>query len=188
NKLLGEFTLTGIPPAPRGVPQIEVSFDIDANGILNVTAKDKATGKAQSMQITAPNKLNEAEVERMRKEAEQFAEQDKKRKEEIETINQADTLVYSTEKMLNEYKDKIDENTAKPVKDKISELKKLLAEEKKDVAKIKSLVGEIEQLAQKMGAAMYQQSQQAQQSQQGPQQDAGQGEVHDTEAKEKDKK
>ena len=188
NKLLGEFTLTGIPPAPRGVPQIEVSFDIDANGILNVTAKDKATGKAQSMQITAPNKLNEAEVERMRKEAEQFAEQDKKRKEEIETINQADTLVYSTEKMLNEYKDKIDENTAKPVKDKISELKKLLAEEKKDVAKIKSLVGEIEQLAQKMGAAMYQQSQQAQQSQQGPQQDAGQGDVHDTEAKEKDKK
>jgi len=186
NKLLGEFTLTGIPPAPRGVPQIEVSFDIDANGILNVTAKDKATGKEQSMQITAPNKLDESEVEKMRKEAEQFAEQDKKRKDEVEIINQADTLVYSTEKMLADYKDKIDEKTAKPVTDKIDELKKLLAEEKKDVAKIKSLVEEISKLAQQMGAAMYQQTQQ---QQAGSKPEAGKEEkVHDTEAKEKDKK
>src|SRR4030043_479133 len=98
NKLLGQFDLVGIPPAPRGVPQIEVTFDIDANGILSVTAKDKGTGKEQSIKITAPNKLNEAEVERMKKEAEQHAESDRQRKEEIETINQADTLGYATEK------------------------------------------------------------------------------------------
>ncbi len=187
NKLLGEFTLTGIPPAPRGVPQVEVTFDIDANGILNVSAKDKATGKEQSMQITAPNKLNEADVEKMKKEAEQFADKDKKRKEEVETINQADTLVYSTEKMLEEHKDKIDEKTIKPVKDKIDELKKLLAVEKKDVAKIKSLVDEISQLAQKMGASMYQQQQASKAGQKQNKPDETAGNVHDTEAEEKDK-
>ncbi len=184
NKLLGEFTLTGIPPAPRGVPQIEVDFDIDANGILNVKAKDKATNKEQSMQITAPNKLDDAEVEKMRKEAEQFNEQDKKKKEEVELINQADTLVYSTEKLMQDHKGKIDENAVKPVTDKIADLKKLLAEEKKDLVKIKALVDEISQLAQKMGASMYQKQQQASEK---PEADKDAG-VHDTEAKEKDSK
>ena len=94
NKALGRFELVGIPPAPRGVPQIEVTFDIDANGIVHVTAKDLGTGKEQSIKITASQKLNEEEVEKMRKDAESHAEEDKKRKQDVETINQADTLVY----------------------------------------------------------------------------------------------
>jgi molecular chaperone DnaK len=183
NKFLGEFTLTGIPPAPRGIPQIEVSFDIDANGILNVSAKDKATGKEQSIQITSPNKMDEADVERMRKEAEQFAEDDRKRKEEVEIINQADTLVYSTEKMLEDYKDKIDSKTSDPIKDKISEIKKCLSEEKKDVSKIKSLIEDIGKLAQKIGAEMYQQSGKGEENSGTA---GSEDNIKDTEAKEKD--
>lgn len=184
NKSLGEFNLTGIPLAPRGLPQIEVSFDIDANGILNVSAKDKATGKEQSIQITAPNKMNEEDVEKMRKEAEQFAEKDKQRKEEVEILNQADTLVYSTEKMIEEHKDKIDKETIKPVTDKISELKKLLSEEKKDVQKLKTLVEEVSQLAQKIGTEMYQ-KQAAKEKEAGKKPEEN---VQDAEAKETDSK
>ena len=99
--------LVGIPPAPRGIPQIEVTFDIDANGIVHVTAKDKATGKEQKIQITAKTKLSEAEIEKMVKEAEKFAEEDKKRREEAELFNQANTMVYSTEKSLKDYGDKV---------------------------------------------------------------------------------
>ncbi|MDP2909176.1 MAG: molecular chaperone DnaK, partial [Nanoarchaeota archaeon] len=111
NKSLGRFDLIGIPPAPRGIPQIEVTFDIDANGIINVSAKDLGTGKQQSIVITASQKLKEEEVEKMRKDAEQYAEQDKKKKEEVEIKNQADTSVYTTEKMLADYGDKIDKDT-----------------------------------------------------------------------------
>ena len=109
NKILGQFDLVGIPPAPRGIPQIEVSFDIDANGILHVNAKDLGTGKEQNIRITASQKLSEDELERMKKEAEQFADVDRKKKEEIETINQADNLVYTTEKLFKDLEGKVPE-------------------------------------------------------------------------------
>jgi len=156
NKSLGRFDLVGIPPAPRGVPQIEVTFDIDANGIVHVTAKDLGTGKEQSIKITASQKLNEEEVEKMRKEAEAHAEEDKKRKEDVETINQADTLVYSTEKMFKEFEGKVDAKELETVKGKIMELKELLKPEKKDAAAIKAKMEEANQLVQKMSTEMYQ--------------------------------
>jgi len=113
NKTLGRFMLDGIPPAPRGVPQVEVSFDIDANGILNVSAKDKATGKEQKITITASSGLSEEEVEKMKKDAEAHADEDKKKKEEIEIKNQADVVVFSTEKLIKESGDKMKEDERK---------------------------------------------------------------------------
>ena len=107
NTELGRFDLVGIPPAPRGVPKIEVTFDIDTNGIVHVTAKDTGTGKEQTIKITAPTKLSQAEIDKMIKDAEKFAETDKKQREEIELINQANTIVYSTEKSLKDYGDKV---------------------------------------------------------------------------------
>ncbi|GAF95055.1 unnamed protein product, partial [marine sediment metagenome] len=107
NTELGRFDLVGIPPAPRGMPQIEVTFDIDANGIVHAHAKDLGTGKEQSIKITAPKKLSKEEIDKMVREAEKFAENDKKKKEEVETINQADTLVYTVEKSLKDYGDKV---------------------------------------------------------------------------------
>ncbi|MBS3149815.1 molecular chaperone DnaK [Candidatus Woesearchaeota archaeon] len=158
NKSLGRFDLVGIPPAPRGIPQIEVTFDIDANGIVHVNAKDLGTGKEQSIKITASQKLNEADIEKMRKEAEQFAEQDKKRKEEIEIINQADSLVYSTDKLLEDFKGKIDDARITKVKEQIDELKKLLEEENKDVNKVKEKLDEINKIIQEMSIELYQQA------------------------------
>jgi len=154
NKLLGQFDLVGIPPAPRGLPQIEVAFDIDANGILNVTAKDLGTTKEQSMRITAPNKLDTAEVERMRKQAEEFAEQDKTRKEEIETINQADALVYNSEKQLKDFEGKVSEKELKSIKEKIAELKKML-DEKKPAAEIKKKLDETQKAFYKAAEELY---------------------------------
>ncbi|MBW2970480.1 Hsp70 family protein, partial [Candidatus Woesearchaeota archaeon] len=161
NKLLGQFDLVGIPAAPRGVPQIEVSFDIDANGILNVSAKDLGTGKEQSMSISAPNKLDSAEVERMRKQAEEFADTDKKKKEEIETINQADTLVYTAEKQLKDFEGKVSEKEVKGIKDKIDELKKLLAESPRDPVKIKQKLEECNKLLHAAATALYQKASKA---------------------------
>lgn len=156
NKLLGQFDLVGIPPAPRGIPQIEVTFDIDANGILNVTAKDLGTQKEQSLNITAPNKLNKDEVEKMKKEAEAHADADTKRKEEIETINQADTLVYTTEKTVKELEGKYDKKDLDAIKAKVKELKELLKAEKKDIAAIKKKSDELTQIAQKAATELYQ--------------------------------
>jgi len=180
NKSLGRFDLVGIPPAPRGVPQIEVTFDIDANGIVHVTAKDLGTGKEQSIKITASQKLNEDEVEKMRKEAEAHAEEDKKRKEEVETINQADTLVYSTEKMFKEFEGKVDNKELETVKGKIMELKELLKPEKKDTAAIKAKMEEVNQLVQKMSTEMYQKVAEEQAKKQ-QQQQAGAGKAGTTE-------
>ncbi len=132
---LGNFVLTGIAPAPRGVPQIEVTFDIDANGILNVSAKDKGTGKFQSISISASNKLSKDEIEKMKKEAEQFAEEDKKEKETIETLNNGESLAYTVEKTINEAGDKLDDATKDKVKGIVKDLKD--AVEKKDVDKVK---------------------------------------------------
>ncbi len=171
NKRLGRFDLVGVPPAPRGIPQIEVTFDIDANGIVHVSAKDLGTGKEQSIKITASQKLNEEEVERMKKEAEAHAEEDKKRKEEIETINQADALVYSTEKLFKDFEGKVDSKELETVKGRIMELKELLKPDKKDIAAIKKKLDEVNQLVQKMSTEMYQKvaQEQAKKQQQGAQ-------------------
>jgi len=156
NKSLGRFDLIGIPPAPRGIPQIEVSFDIDANGIVHVTAKDLGTGKEQSIKITASQKLSETEIEKMKKEAEMHAEEDKKKKDEIEIVNQADGLVYSTEKLFEDMKGKVDDAKMEEVKSDIAELKKLLEPQKKDVEEIKKKLDEINKKVQDMSVAMYQ--------------------------------
>ncbi len=154
NKTIGRFELVGIPPAPRGVPQIEVTFDIDANGILNVSAKDLANGKEQSIRIQASSGLSEEEIQRMVKEAELHAEEDKKRKELIEARNQSDTLIYSTEKNLKELGDKIDETTKNQINEKIEALKKVM--EGDDPAAIKSAQDELMQAAHKLAELMYQ--------------------------------
>ncbi len=164
NKLLGNFDLVGIPPAPRGIPQIEVAFDIDANGIVHVTAKDLGTGKQQSIKITASQKLDEKELERMRKEAEDFAEQDRQRREEAETINQADSLVYSTEKLLSDFKGKVASDKIEKIEKGIAELKELLKATPKDASKIKERMEEFNKLVQEASTELYQKAQQAQQS------------------------
>ena len=157
NKSLGRFTLAGIPPAPRGVPQIEVTFDIDANGILHVSAKDMATGKAQSITITGSTKLSDEEIERMRKEAEEHAEEDRKRKEKVEARNNAETLIYTTEKTLEELKDKISSEKREKAEKAIKELKEAL--EKDDVEEIKKKTDELSKASQEMAVEAYQKAQ-----------------------------
>ena len=172
NKTLGRFDLVGIPPAPRGVPQVEVSFDIDADGIVHVSAKDLGTGKEQSIKITASQKLDKEEIERMKKQAEEHAEEDKKRKGDIETVNQADAVIYSTEKMLNELKDKGDKSKLEGVKKEVDALKELMKPEKKDVAAIKAKLDELNKKAQEVSTELYQkaaQEAQAKQAKQAPQ-------------------
>ncbi len=161
NKSLGRFILDGIPPAPRGVPQIEVTFDIDANGILNVKASDKATNKVQHITITGSSNMSDAEIEKMRKEAEQFAEEDKKKKESVETRNKAESLVLQAERTLKDAGDKVADDIKKPVTEKIDALKKLL-ESKDDKgapnAKPEDLqkgYEELSEVIQKVGAEMY---------------------------------
>ncbi|PKO07280.1 MAG: molecular chaperone DnaK [Chloroflexi bacterium HGW-Chloroflexi-3] len=155
NKSLGKFVLDGIPPAPRGVPQIEVTFDINANGILNVNAVDKATNRSQNITITASSGLNDAEVEKMRKEAEMHAEEDKRRKQLVEARNHADNLIYQTEKMLRENADKIDSEKKQQIDTKISDLRSKVTGD--DVEGIQKLIQEVEELIQQVGASMYQQ-------------------------------
>ncbi|MBT4495163.1 molecular chaperone DnaK [bacterium] len=153
NKTLGRFILSGIPPSPRGVPQVEVTFDIDANGILNVKAQDKATGTEQSITITASSGLSKEEVEKMKKEAEIHADDDKKKKELIDVKNNADSVVYQTEKLLNESGDKVSEDVKKEVTEKMDELKKV--KDGDDVEAIKKALEEANKTIQKIGEAMY---------------------------------
>jgi molecular chaperone DnaK len=157
NKLLGQFDLVGIPPAPRGVPQIEVTFDIDANGIVNVSATDKATGKEQSIRIQASGGLTEADINRMVKEAEAHAEEDKKRRELVEVKNQAEALVHSTERMLKDYGDKVPAGDKALVETAVSDLKSALQGEDRDTIKTKT--DALAQASMKLGEAMYQASQ-----------------------------
>lgn len=159
NKTLGRFMLDGIPPAPRGVPQVEVSFDIDANGILNVKAKDKATNREQRITITASSGLSKDEVERMKKEAEMHADEDKKKKEQIEIKNQADAVIFQTEKLIKDAADKIKPEDKKELEDKMSELRGV--KDTGSIDDIKKKLEEMNQVAQKIGAAMYQQNQSA---------------------------
>ncbi len=156
NKSLGKFILDGIPPAPRGLPQIEVTFDIDANGILKVTAQDKATGRSQHITITASSGLSNEEIERMRQEAERNAEQDRRRKEVIELRNNADNTVYSAEKVLRDLGDKVPANLKSEVEDKIARVRSVMSGE--DVEAIRTATEELSQSLQKVGAAAYQQS------------------------------
>ena len=164
NKTLGRFELVGIPPAPRGVPQIEVTFDIDANGIVNVSAKDTATGKEQSIQITASSGLSKDEIDELIKDAELHAEDDKKKRKLVDARNQADALIYSTEKSIKDLGDKIDEATKSKVESTIEPLKKAM--EGDDTEEIKRLTEEMTQAAHKLAEAMYKQASQADAQQQ----------------------
>jgi molecular chaperone DnaK len=157
---LGRFQLTGIPPAPRGIPQIEVTFDIDANGIVNVSAKDMGTGKEQRITITSSTKLSEDEIKQKIKEAEQFAEEDKKRKLEVETRNSAETLIYETEKSLKE----IEANLSEEEKSKIVDAKEALSKalEGNDIEDIKAKTETLTNEFHTISTKMYEKAQQAQ--------------------------
>jgi molecular chaperone DnaK len=153
NQLLGNFDLTGLPPAPRGVPQIEVTFDIDANGIVHVSAKDRGTGREQSMTITGGSALSKDDIDKMIADAEKYADEDRKRKEAVEVRNQGDSLVYSTEKFLSENSDKIPEDVKSQVESDIAALKTAL--EGDDTDAIASATSKLGTSSQSMGAAMY---------------------------------
>src|SRR5208282_2734087 len=156
NRTLGKFHLVGIPPAPRGIPQIEVTFDIDANGILNVSAKDLGTGQEQKITITASSGLAKDEVERMTKEGELHADEDRRRKEEVEVKNKADSMVYSVEKLLKENRDKISESDAKSIEAALEEAKKTIQEG--DSGKISAAVEKLTTASHKLAEAMYKQA------------------------------
>ena len=155
NQPLGNFELTGLPPAPRGVPKIEVTFDIDANGIVHVSAKDQGTGKEQSMTISGGSALSKDDIERMVKDAEQYAEEDAKRRETVETRNQADSLVYSTEKFLSENGEKLPEDVTTEVQTDVDDLKKLLEDEGTEQDAFTAAISKLGESSQKMGAALY---------------------------------
>lgn len=160
NRSIGRFQLSDIPPSPRGVPQIEVTFDIDANGILNVSAKDKATGKEQSIRIEASSGLSDEEIDKMKKEAEANAESDRKAKEDVDTVNQADSLIFQTEKQLSEFGDKIPADKKQPIEDALAELKK--AHEAKDVEAMKAGTEKLNTVFQAASQEMYSAQQEGQ--------------------------
>jgi len=153
NRTLGRFHLVGIPPAPRGVPQIEVTFDIDANGILNVSAQDKATGKTQNITITSSSGLAKDEVERMVREAQSHSEEDKRRREVVDLRNQTDTLAYSLEKLLKDNRDKVGEAEAKSIEEAVAEARKAM--EGEDAAALKSAMDRLTGLSHKLAESLY---------------------------------
>ncbi|MFW6414756.1 MAG: Hsp70 family protein, partial [Thermodesulfobacteriota bacterium] len=155
NKSLGNFELEGIPPAPRGVPQIEVTFDIDANGIVNVSAQDKGTGKEQSIRIQPTSGLSEEEIKKMEREAEEHAQEDEKKRELIEARNQADSLIYSTEKSMRDLGDKLDDSLRSEIEGKIQELKNVMEGDDKDA--IQKAMDELSQASHKLAEQLYQQ-------------------------------
>ncbi|GGF44849.1 chaperone protein DnaK [Marmoricola endophyticus] len=155
NQPLGNFELTGLPPAPRGVPQIEVTFDIDANGIVNVSAKDRGTGKEQSMTISGGSALSKDEIDRMVADAEQYADEDRKRREAVEARNQADGLVYQTEKFIADNDEKLSDDLKTEVQGDVDALKKVLEDEEADVDTINAAVAKVGESSQKLGAALY---------------------------------
>jgi len=161
NKLLGQFDLVGIPPSPRGMPQIEVTFDIDANGIVNVSAKDKATGKEQQIRIQASGGLSDSDIEQMVQDAEAHADDDKERKELVEVRNQADSLIHSTEKNLSDYGDKVSEDERGKIEVAVSSLKEMLANEEAKPEEMKEKSDALMEVSMKLGEAMYKASQEA---------------------------
>jgi len=184
NKSLGRFILDGIPPAPRGVPQVEVKFDIDANGILSVTAKDKATNKTQSIRIESSTGLSKDEVERMKKDAELHAEEDKRKKELVEARNMADSLVYTTEKALREAGDKVTADEKKPVEEAIVELNKVKNGD--DLETIKKASQNLSEAAQKIGEKLYKAAQEAENKDQASGSGSAEGGKPNTESEPKD--
>jgi molecular chaperone DnaK len=173
NKMLGQFDLVGLPPAPRGVPQIEVTFDIDANGIVNVQAKDKGTGKEQQIRIQASGGLSEADIEKMVKDAEAHAEEDKKRKAQVEAKNHAEALLHSTEKALAEHGSKVGEAERKAIENGMADLKEALKGD--DAAVIEAKTNALAQASMKLGEAMYKSQQEGQPGAGGPGGAAGGG-------------
>src|SRR5258708_31443114 len=169
NKILGQFDLVGIPPAPRGVPQIEVTFDIDANGIVNVSAKDKGTGKEQQIRIQASGVLNDNDIEKMVREAEQFADEDKKRRSVAEAKNNAESLIHSTEKQLGEHGDRVSADIKAEIEKAIAEAK--TAVESGDADQMQEKTSALTQAAMKLGEAMYKAQQAETEAAAGP--DAG---------------
>lgn len=167
NVELGRFDLVGIPPAPRGIPKIEVTFDIDANGIVHVSAKDLGTGKEQSIKITAPKKLSKEEIEKMVKEAEKFAAEDTKRKEEVEVVNQADSLVYTTERSLKDYGDKVSQSDRANIEVRINDLKQAIKD--KNLDRIKKSTEDLQQASYKLAEEIYKASSRKGQPGAGPQ-------------------
>jgi len=167
NKALGQFDLVGIPPAPRGVPQIEVTFDIDANGIVNVSAKDKGTGKEQQIQIQASGGLSDSDIDKMVNEAQTHAEEDKSKKESVETRNQADSMVYSTEKSLKEHGEKLEIKDKENIEKAIEDLKEILKDDNADATAIKSKLDALNTAAMKLGEMMYKQNAEATQQTEG---------------------
>ena len=165
NKSIGRFHLDSLPPAPRGVPQIEVTFDIDANGVLKVSAKDKGTGKEQSIRIEASSGLTDAEIEKMKQEAEANAENDKKEKERIDKLNQADSLIFQTEKQLKEFGDKLPADKKAPIEDALAKLKD--AHKNQDIDAIDAASKELNDIFQAASQEMY--NQQGQQAEGNPQ-------------------
>ena len=170
SRTLGRFDLIGIPPAPRGMPQIEVTFDIDANGIVHVSAKDKATGKEQSIRIESSSGLSKEEIEKMKQDAEAHEEEDKKKKDLIEARNQLDTLVYSTEKAVKDYGDKVSDDEKKQISEAVEKAKKELAGE--DAEEIKKATEELQKASYKLSEEMYKAAQEKQQQEAGA---AGEG-------------
>ena len=177
NKTIGRFQLSDIPPSPRGVPQIEVTFDIDANGILNVSAKDKATGKEQNIKIEASSGLSDEEIERMKKEAEANADSDKKAKEEVEKVNAADAMIFQTEKQLKDYGDKLSDDKKKPIEEALEGLKK--AHESKDLAAIDSAMETINTAWTAASEEMYKATQEQQGAEKGEAQPKTEGDGAD---------
>ncbi|MBI2572952.1 molecular chaperone DnaK [Candidatus Woesearchaeota archaeon] len=176
NKTLGQFDLMGIPPAPRGVPQVEVTFDIDANGIVHVSAKDLGTGKEQKIKITGSSALSEAEVKRMREEAEKYAADDERKRELIEAQNNAESVAYQTKKVLDEFKDKVDDGTRKRIEDKIAHVEKVRQGE--DAAAINAAIEELNKVVGEIGAKIYQDANAAQQAAGGNAGMPGEDQVH----------
>jgi len=185
NKSLGRFILDGIPPAPRGMPQVEVTFDIDANGILSVTAKDKSTGKSQSIKIQASSGLSKEEIEKMKQDAEKNSAEDQKKKEAVEAKNIAEQLIYTAEKALKDNKDKVPADVAKSVEDKVAALKAV--KDGSDVNAIKSATEALSTELSKIGEAIS--KAQAASGQKAPKEDGkgGDGNVRDAEFKEEKK-
>lgn len=155
NKLLGQFDLVGLPPSPRGMPQIEVTFDIDANGIVQVSAKDKGTGKEQQIRIQASGGLSDADIEKMVKDAEAHATEDKKRREAVEARNQAESLIHSTEKSLKDYGDKVSEADRTAISDAIAALKTASEASEPDADDIKAKTQTLMEVSMKLGQAIY---------------------------------
>ena len=179
NKSLGKFTLTDIPPAPQGIPQIEVTFDIDANGIVKVSAKDLGTGKEQEITITGGTALSDDEIDKMVKDAEEHANDDAKKRELVETRNMAEALVSSTEKMIDEHKDKASDDEIKSIEEAIQELKKELENDNNTVDSLKSIIEKLSEAGQSLATKIYEETSKEsnQQSDESPEGDVVDGEV-----------